>query len=98
MYFRRHIIKGFSIYYCSDRFQIMSAKELIVKARNAEDEAKKKEALMTKSVEKLKQAEEKRQEKGFEMKKMEREFEVNSRTRTCIYDPEKFHNVTIFPH
>ena len=63
---------------------MMSAKELIVRARNAEDEAKKKEALMTKSVEKLKQAEEKRQEKGFEMKKMEREFEVNSRTRTCI--------------
>ena len=63
---------------------MMTAKELIVKARNAEEEANKKEVLMTKSVEKLKQAEEKRQEKGFEMKKMEREFEVNSRTRTCI--------------
>ena len=56
---------------------MMTAKELIVKARNAEEEANKKEALMTKSVEKLKQAEEKRQEKGFEMKKIEREFEVN---------------------
>ena len=55
----------------------MTAKELIVRARNAEEEAKKKEVLMTKSVEKLKQAEEKRQEKGFEMKKIEREFEVN---------------------
>ena len=56
---------------------MMTAKELIVKARNAEEEANKKEALMAKSVEKLKQAEEKRQEKGFEMKKIEREFEVN---------------------
>ena len=56
---------------------MMTAKELIVKARNAEEEANKKEALMAKSVDKLKQAEEKRQEKGFEMKKIEREFEVN---------------------
>ena len=56
---------------------MMTAKELIVKARNAEEEANKKEALMAKSVEKLKQAEEKRQEKGVEMKKIEREFEVN---------------------
>ena len=47
---------------------MMTAKELIVKARNAEEEANKKEGLMAKSVEKLKQAEEKRQEKGFEMK------------------------------
>ena len=60
---------------------MMTAKELIVKARNAEEEAKKKEVLMTKSVEKLKQAEEKRQEKGFEMKKIEREFEVNISSR-----------------
>ena len=59
----------------------MTAKELIVRARNAEEEAKKKEVLMTKSVEKLKQAEEKRQEKGFEMKKIEREFEVNISSR-----------------
>ena len=59
----------------------MTAKELIVKARNAEEEANKKEVLMTKSVEKLKQAEEKRQEKGFEMKKIEREFEVNISSR-----------------
>ena len=60
---------------------MMTAKELIVRARNAEEEAKKKEVLMTKSVEKLKQAEEKRQEKGFEMKKIEREFEVNISSR-----------------
>ena len=60
---------------------MMTAKELIVKARNAEEEANKKEALMAKSVEKLKQAEEKRQEKGFEMKKIEREFEVNISSR-----------------
>lgn len=60
---------------------MMTAKELIVKARNAEEEANKKEVLMTKSVEKLKQAEEKRQEKGFEMKKIEREFEVNISSR-----------------
>ena len=60
---------------------MMTAKELIVKARNAEEEANKKEALMAKSVEKLKQAEEKRQEKGFEMKKIEREFEVNILSR-----------------
>ena len=60
---------------------MMTAKELIVKARNAEEEAYKKEVLMTKSVEKLKQAEEKRQEKGFEMKKIEREFEVNISSR-----------------
>ena len=60
---------------------MMTAKELIVKARNAEEEANKKEVLMTKSCEKLKQAEEKRQEKGFEMKKIEREFEVNISSR-----------------
>ena len=60
---------------------MMTAKELIVRARNAEEEAKKKEGLMAKSVEKLKQAEEKRQEKGFEMKKIEREFEVNISSR-----------------
>ena len=60
---------------------MMTAKELIVRARNAEEEAKKKEVLMTKSVEKLKQAEEKRQEKGFEMKKIEREFEVTISSR-----------------
>ena len=60
---------------------MMTAKELIVKARNAEEEANKKEGLMAKSVEKLKQAEEKRQEKGFEMKKIEREFEVNISSR-----------------
>ena len=60
---------------------MMTAKELIVKARNAEEEANKKEVLILKSVEKLKQAEEKRQEKGFEMKKIEREFEVNISSR-----------------
>ena len=60
---------------------MMTAKELIVKARNAEEEANKLAGRMAKSVEKLKQAEEKRQEKGFEMKKIEREFEVNISSR-----------------
>ena len=57
-------------------FQVLSAKELIIKARMAEEMAEKLSQNIAKSEERAKLAEEKRQEKGFEMKKIEREYEV----------------------
>ena len=58
----------------------MSAKELIIKARMAEETANKLSENIVKLEERAKLAEEKRQEKGFEMKKIEREYEVSGQT------------------
>ena len=55
---------------------MLTAKELIIKARFAEEAAEKLGVKIEKAEEKARQAEEKRQERGFEMKKMEREYEV----------------------
>ena len=59
---------------------MMSAKELIIKARMAEETANKLSENIVKLEERAKLAEEKRQEKGFEMKKIEREYEVSGQT------------------
>ena len=60
----------------------MSAKEQIIRARSAEKEAAKFYTKILQGEEKAKLAEEKRQEKGFELKKLEREWEA-SRITCC---------------
>ena len=71
-------------------FQVLSAKELIIKARMAEEMAEKLSQNIAKSEERAKLAEEKRQEKGFEMKKIEREYEVSGLMTLNIDHPQNF--------
>ena len=73
---------------------MMTAKELIIKARLAEEMAEKLRSNIEKMKERLTQANLKREEKGFEMKKMEREYEVSGRTD----DIGLFLSLTIFYH
>ena len=66
------------------RFQMMSAKEQIIRARSAEKEAAKFLTKIQQGEEKAKLAEEKRQEKGFELKKLEREWEASRIKCFCL--------------